>query len=226
MIQVRNAATPETVRSLARAAGTPQRPDSAAPILPPRATTDGTHRRLQEAALILFAKRGYNGISIRDLAEAAGITTSSIYTHVSAKQDFLIEVMLLGHEEHHDRLRNALLSASPDPRSQISALVTAHVNMHLTYPLLARVCNNEIHALSAENAPRVNAVRTQNERFFLDVVSRGMEDGTFRTQQPWLAVAAIAGMGIRVAEWYSPDSQFDPNDVEQTYTEFALKILS
>ncbi|MGI8609583.1 MAG: TetR/AcrR family transcriptional regulator, partial [Candidatus Dormibacteria bacterium] len=58
------------------------------------------------------------------------------------------------------------------------------------------------------------------------VVSRGMEDGTFRTQQPWLAVAAIAGMGIRVAEWYSPDSRFNSNDVEQTYTEFALKILT
>ena len=37
----------------------------------------------------------------------------------------------------------------------MKALVTAHVVMHATYPLLARVCNKELHALSPANAERV-----------------------------------------------------------------------
>lgn len=205
-----------------------RRPRSAArpgPLLPPRATADGTRRRLLEAALTLFGARGYDGVSIRDLADAARIATSSMYGHVAAKEDLLTELMLIGHEEHHDRLRSALLGSPPDPRAQMSALVRAHVTMHATYPLLARVSNRELHALSPANATGVVAVRQQSERLFLDVIMRGIDDGTFTVDEPWLAVAAIGGMGIRVAEWFTPESEFSIEQVADNYTGFALRIL-
>ena len=213
------------VRTVGRA-GDGLRTPAAAGLLPPRATADGTHRRLQEAALSLFGERGYHGVSIRDLADAAGITTSSIYTHVAAKQDLLAEVVLMGHEEHHDRLRDALLSSPPEPHAQLAGLVGAHVGVHITYPLLARVSNNELHALSAANQARVTGVRDQSVAFFLDVITRGIREGAFHVHQPFLAVAAIGAMGIRVAEWYSPDMQVAVEDVIETYTDFALKLVT
>src|SRR5215467_1957839 len=42
-------------------------------LLPPRARANGTLRRLQEAALVRFGEQGYHGVSIRELAEAAGV---------------------------------------------------------------------------------------------------------------------------------------------------------
>jgi AcrR family transcriptional regulator len=197
-----------------------------ASLLPPRATADGTHRRLQEAALLLFGERGYHGVSIRDLADAAGITASSIYTHVAAKEDLLTEVVLIGHEEHHDRLRDALLSSPPEPHAQLANLVRAHVGVHITYPLLARVSNNELHALSVTNRMRVTTVRDQSVAFFLDVINRGTREAAFHVRQPWLTVAAIGAMGIRVAEWYSPEMQLAVEDVIETYTDFALKLVT
>jgi len=207
-------------RRRTRAAATP------GPLLPPRATADGTRRRLLESALVLFGERGYDGVSIRDLAVAARIATSSMYGHVTAKEDLLTELMLIGHEEHHDRLRSALLSSAPQPREQMAALVRAHVTMHATYPLLCRVSNRELHALSPANAGRVVAVRRQSEQLFLDVVSRGTADGSFTVAEPWLAVAAIGGMGIRVAEWFTPESEFSIEQVAENYTVFALRILA
>jgi AcrR family transcriptional regulator len=217
---------PERFSRRSRGGRRSRRPVPPAPLLPPRATADGTHRRLQEAALVLFSQRGFAGVSIRDLAEAAGIATSSMYGHVTAKEDLLTELMLVGHEEHHDRLRTALLSSAPDPRAQMNALVHAHVTMHATYPLLARLCNRELHALSTSSAARVAPVRQQSERLFFDVVSRGMADGTFTVAEPWLAVAAIGGMGIRVAEWFPLQTEYTVEQVAEHYTIYALKILS
>ncbi len=207
-------------RALAREAEAHERP-----LLPPRATADGTHRRIQEAALVLFAQHGYDAISIRDLAEAAHITTSTIYGHVAAKEDLLTELMLIGHEEHHEALRDALLSSPPDPRAQLAALVRAHVVTNVSYPLLARLCNRDLHTLSPSAAERIMAVRRQSERFFVDVVQRGIKEGVFTVTEPWLAVAAIGGMGIRVAEWFAPEGEFSVDRIVAAYTDFALRLL-
>lgn len=105
-------------------------------------------------------------------------------------------------------------------------LVTAHVLMHATYPLLARVCNKELHALSPANAERVMAVRLDSERMFLDVVNRGVENGVFKCGDAWLAVAAIAAMRLRLAEWFEPGGPRSVEEVADQYAEFALKLLS
>jgi AcrR family transcriptional regulator len=217
---IRGVVPPRAVR-----AGTGRPPVPPAELLPPRATSDGTLRRLHEAALVRFGERGYHGVSIRELAEAAGITVSSIYAHVRAKQDLLTELVLVGHVEHNEQLRSALLDAPPDPRDQIRALVHAHVHFHATYPLLAQVANRELHALSEENGARVLAVRHASEALFLDVVERGMAQGVFAVPDAWLAVAGVGGMGLRIAEWYTPETGYTPDEIADAYALFAVRLL-
>lgn len=203
-------------------------PHSAAkgPLLPPRATANGTLRRLQEAALIGFSEQGYHGLSTRDLANATGVTASSVYAHVGAKEDLLNQLVTVGHEEHNEMLRQALMASGPDPREEMRALVKAHVAFHATYPLLARVCNKELHALAPANAERVMRVRLDSEQMIVEAVKRGIEAGSFHAADPWLAVAAIAAMGLRVAEWFEPGGPRTVEEVAATYSDFALKLLS
>lgn len=195
-------------------------------LLPARATANGTLRRLQEAALIGFAERGYHGLSTRELARATGVQVSSVYSHVDAKEDILLELMLLGHEEHNSVLRHSLLAAQPEATRQLEALAVAHVMFHAGFPLLARVCNRELHALSPGNIVRVMAIRLDSERLFLEVVERGIAAGTFNCDDAWIAVAAIGGMGIRVADWFDAAGSRRAEDVARAYAEFAIKMLS
>lgn len=46
----------------------------------------GTKDKIIEAALDLFAQRGYDGVSVRDIARAVGIRESSLYNHFPNKQ--------------------------------------------------------------------------------------------------------------------------------------------
>jgi AcrR family transcriptional regulator len=149
-----------------------------------------------------------------------------VYAHVAAKEDLLYQLVTMGHEEHNELLRRALMGSGPDSRAQMQALVKAHVVMHATYPLLARLCNKELHALSPANAERVMRVRLDSEQMFLDVVRRGIEKGSFHIPDPWLGVAAIAAMGLRVAEWFEPGGPRTVDEVADSYAEFALKLLS
>jgi len=195
-------------------------------LLPPRAQAEGTLRRLHETALLQFADRGFHAVSVRDLTRSLGMQPSSLYAHLASKQHLLGELLRIGHEEHRDRLRLALLEAGNDPVEQLSALTRAHVRIHATYPLLTRLCNRELGSLLDEDKSVVLAIRLDANRLFLDVVERGQRLGSFASVDPMLAVAAIGAMGIRVAEWWRPDVGVSVEEVEETYAGFAVKLLT
>lgn len=194
-------------------------------LLPDHVRVDGTRRRVLEAALVLFAQRGYHGVSMRDLAAEAGVGASSIYAHVGSKEELLRDIVVLGHEEHRDRVRRAVLEANGEPADQLRALTRAHVAMHAELPLLATVCNNELHALSDASKREVYAVRGGAEETILDIIERGRRLRVFDCPDPWLAVAAIGAMGIRVAAWFRPGGDRTVEDVCDSYAEFALRIV-
>lgn len=205
-------------------AGAPTSP--AGDVLPPRVLATGTRRRLYEVALVEFGARGFHAVSVRDLTQALGLRASSLYAHVASKQDLLAELIRLGHEEHRDQLRLALLEAGSEPQDQIRALTRAHVHVHATYPLITRVCNRELSALRELARAEVLTIRLDSERMFLDVIERGQRLGAFAPSDPMLAVAAIGAMGIRVAEWWHPDLGVSADEVAEAYAEFAVKLLT
>ena len=46
-----------------------------------------TKERIIEKSLTLFSKRGYNAVTVRDIASAVGIKASSLYNHFENKQN-------------------------------------------------------------------------------------------------------------------------------------------
>lgn len=201
-------------------------PPSAGPLLPADPDLSEATRRFYENALRLFGERGYHAVSVRDLTSALGLQASSLYAHAASKQQLLAELIRIGHEAHRDSLRLALLEVGSDPCDQIAALTRAHVRVHATYPLLTRVCNRELGAVPDDRRDAILAIRLEAERLFLDVIERGIRLGAFTTADPVLGLAAIGAMGMRVAEWWSPELDMTVEHVADTYAAFAVKLLT
>src|SRR5258708_37081758 len=85
-------------------------------LLPSRSEADGTHRRLLEVALLTFGERGFHGVPVRELAAAAGIQPSSMYAHLASKEALLIDLGILGHQEHRHHVRAVPDSSTAPPR--------------------------------------------------------------------------------------------------------------
>jgi AcrR family transcriptional regulator len=49
----------------------------------------GTKEQILDSAIDLFSQKGYDAVSIRDIARAVGIRESSIYNHYKGKEDIL-----------------------------------------------------------------------------------------------------------------------------------------
>jgi AcrR family transcriptional regulator len=173
----------------------------------------------------LFARHGYHGTSIRQIGEELDLQPPNLYAYFESKEHLLAELVRLGHAEHHAQLRRALIECGGGPVEQVRALVRAHVRTHAEYPMLATVANSEMHALSPDLVAPSLALRTESEAMFADVVRRGIERRVFAPPHPWVTVAAIGGMGMRVANWYRPDFDLDADEIADVHAELALRML-
>jgi AcrR family transcriptional regulator len=164
-------------------------------------------------------------VSIRDIATALGLQPSTLYFHISSKQDLLYELTLIGYRAGYAVLVDALLEASADPRDQLRRIVSAHVGFHLEYPALARIVNRELHALDETQRETVQAIRIQTEQVFRDVIERGTRLGAFTSTTPYLDTKAIGAMSIRLPEWWTPDAEYGRDQIIENYSRYALSLV-
>jgi AcrR family transcriptional regulator len=200
--------------------------DETTSLLPPGVEVSAPKRRLYETAIELFGREGYHAVSIRDIANALGQQPSAIYFHVESKQELLFELALLGHQAHFETIRNALMDAGTDPHDQLRSVVRAHVTGHLTYPSMARLTNRELRALTEDQLRTVLTIRTATEQIFIDVLDRGVRMEAFNVADTWLCAKAIGAMGVRVPEWFTPDTPRTPEQIVDNYVTYAMKLVA
>ena len=194
-------------------------------LLPPRSAAVGTHRRVLEAALVAFGDRGFHGVTVREIAKGAGIHVSSIYGHIPSKEMLLYELSLLGHEEHLEQVTAAVAGAGGDLGDRVDAYVRAHVHVHATYQLVARVSNRELRSLTGVRRQRIDEIRDRARQILIDLIQEGTDEGVFQPSDPWLAAILTIGMGLRVSEWWTPEYGYSPAQLEDLIADAARKIL-
>jgi AcrR family transcriptional regulator len=91
-----------------------------------------TQRRILLVSIPLYARRGYDGTSMRDIARAAGIKASSIYEHFSGKEALLHHALVEVLGQFHDFLID-VVDPNEAAEPQLEALVRRHVEWQLRF---------------------------------------------------------------------------------------------
>ena len=194
-------------------------------MLPPAPELSPARHRLYVTALRLFAERGYHAVSVRDVMDELGQQPGAFYGHARSKQELLFELMRIGMVEHRTRLHTAVLEAPDDPIEQLLALVRAHVFVHLDYAQLARLFSRELRSLDPDQQAALEAISGESRREVVSIIERGQARGLFADIDTFLVATVLGDIGIRLPEWWSPESPRTREQVANTYAEFALKLL-
>lgn len=74
---------------------------------------EASRRKIIEAALKLFAERGYDNSSVKLIANEAGISQGLLYNYFNGKQDLLVEIMKQGMLNTNQAFVNVPVDAPP-----------------------------------------------------------------------------------------------------------------
>jgi len=182
-----------------------------------------TGERVRAAALALFAERGYHGTGIRQLADAAGLSSASLYHYMGTKEELLVAIMrasLTGLLDEVEELRSL-----EDPQQRLVALVRLHVRTHASSPEQTRVVDDEVNALSAEARAEVVALRDRYESLWQTTIEEGAVRGLFEVESVAVVRRALLEMCSGVARWWTSAGELDLDALADQYAALALRLV-
>lgn len=150
-----------------------------------------TRRRITEAAVDLFADRGFEQVPVADVAAAADVSTATVFNYFATKEDLIYDGMAAFHEE--------LLSAIADRPSGVS--VVSAFRDHATQPrgVLAdprspMLPNIARIARIVQDSPSLQARERQEADKTVAALARMLADDLGDSGlRPWAAAAALVG---------------------------------
>lgn len=188
-------------------------------------TTRHSRESVIQAAGKLFALRGYHGTSMQDLGNDLGLLKSSIYSHISSKEDLLLEVVQRAERLFNESAQRALHGTSGEA-ARLQALIAGHLQVILDHRDEASTFLNEARALDERYREAVIAARDGYERLFRQVIGEGVRNGEFDDRvDPVTAGIFILSILNAVGRWYRPEGKLGRKDLVAEIWDFISSGL-
>ncbi len=186
-----------------------------------------SRERLYNAAVEIFAERGYHGTTTRQIAARGGLSPAGIYFHHRSKAELLELVVLGAHEELLRLMQEAEANCPPaaDSLARLATLVRAHVAFHASHQASARVANHELPALEEEPRRRVLEARARIENAIQSAVAQCVSEGQLQVEDLRLSVFGVLSLSIGVSRWFKSDGIRSPESIGCLYAAMVLRML-
>lgn len=169
----------------------------------------------------VFASRGYDGASVREIAERAGITKGNLTYHFAVKDDLLFEVV----ERLHDsflRLAQTWPPVVRRPRATLRSACRDHVLLVCAQTSATRVSYESFRYLSAPRRAAIIAKRDRYEAELRRLIVAARHGDDARA----VADTRIAlGMLNWPYQWYAAGGELAPEDLAASIADMALRAL-
>jgi TetR/AcrR family fatty acid metabolism transcriptional regulator len=175
-----------------------------------RPRTDDKRKRILEAAVKVFARRGYFAARVADVSKRAGVADGTIYLYFGGKEDLLVQLFAEVMEKHVSQMREAV-QRLPDAPSRLRALAERHLTVLGENRDLAVVFQVELRQ-STQFMQRFTASWLHDYFELLDaVVAEGQREGTLRADlNRKLATKALFGaLDEMVTSWIVGGKGYD-----------------
>lgn len=186
---------------------------------------EGKELILREAER-LFSQHGYQGVSIRELAQACGMTNAALYYHFKDKEDLFYQMAMRQVERLAQTLRERAAAAGNAPQAQLTALAHAYAEHLRQRQDTAHVYAEAFHKLGPQ---RARALHEHFHRHMLgtiaEVICAGQEIGALRAVDPHMAAQAFLGM-MSMFRFQLFNGEFTPQQVEQLVDIFLYGVMA
>ncbi len=156
--------------------------------------------KILDAAETLFARRGFAGVGMREVAEAAGLGKSSLFHHFRSKAE--LHAAVVGRIlDLFDQRLTAALAAGGDPLARFDRWIDALTDTFAEHQTSARLLLRSLFEddeLTGASEEEQRADRTLKHMFgaVANLLKEGMKAGVFRLASIPHTLQSLAGLTV------------------------------
>jgi AcrR family transcriptional regulator len=189
------------------------------------APAPSVQRRIVDAAVELFSRKGFDGTSVQEVVDAAQVTKGAMYHYFRSKDDLLYEIY---HELITEQLAglDRIRSAGGPAAQMLHGIVVDLVVSTAARLSAAAVFAREAHKLTSEPMAALRAQRRRYHEGVRELVEAGQRDGMFASSASAETVTLmIFGIVNQLSQWYRPDGPVPPRQLADEVAGFVLAGL-
>jgi len=150
--------------------------------------------QIMNHAINLFADKGFEGTSIRDLAKAAEVNVAMVNYYFGSKEKLVEAIIEEKSSYMKDRIEELESNTSLNDLDRINALIEDYVNRILSGASFHKFLHKELMDTKREEIHAfLNTSFTRNINNFARIIERGIENKTFKPVDTKLTVVSIIG---------------------------------
>lgn len=145
----------------------------------PRQRHDGKHQRILDAAVKVFAQKGFFNAKVSEIAKEARVADGTIYLYFKSKDDILIHLF---EEEMEKIIRNMKerLRSGSDPLEKLRIFIRTHLGLVESNPAMAEVIQVELRQSNKFMKDYDNRKFHEYLNILGEIVREGQQQGLMR----------------------------------------------
>ncbi|HEV2783397.1 MAG TPA: TetR/AcrR family transcriptional regulator [Actinophytocola sp.] len=178
---------------------------------------------LLDLAARLFAERGFRATTVRDIADAAGILSGSLYHHFDSKESMVDEILTRFQEELFGRYEE-IVAEGMGPRETLEAVVVASFESIDRHHAEVAIYQNEAKYLAQfDRFGYLNERNRQFRKLWAGILTDGVRAGVFRPDLDVELVYRFIRDTVWVAvHWYRPGGELSAAEIAKQYLGILL----
>lgn len=178
--------------------------------------------RLLIIAARLFNQKGYERTTVRDIANAAGIQSGSLFHHFKTKEDILKSVMVDTIIFNTERMKKEMAKAETcvDTLKALIRCELESINGETGEAMSVLVY--EWRSLSADNQAIILKLRDEYESLWLETISQAKENGLV-TGDVFVLRRLLTGALSWTKTWYKPKGGMTLDELAEQALNLAIK---
>ncbi len=179
--------------------------------------------QLLAIAAELFAERGFKNTTVRDIADAAGILSGSLYHHFESKESMVDEILSSFQTELFRRY-DEVMAADLDSRTKVERIVRLSfeaIDQH--HSEVAIFQNEATYLLGFERFGYLADRNRQFRQVWMTLLELGRSEGALRPDLDAELVFRFIRDTVWVAvKWYRPGGSMSADEVADQYLSILL----
>lgn len=179
-------------------------------------------RALLETGARLFAEKGFEATSMRDIAEAAGVSKALLYHHFKSKDDIYARIAFQATQHLNDYVQ-ARIPAEGSAADKLRAFMLAAASFFAEHRLAWIAASNAFWSDpdQAQTELRITR-RRQFEAGLRALIREGVETGEFRDIDPAMAGRLVLSGINWMHRWYDPAKPLSAEAIAGEYCDMLL----